>query len=84
MKGASKRGRGPWRCRLAAPIRSSQSEDGFRDIGLVLLSFGGAAPADACQRSADARPSIGAMALVLQGLRVRRRGEDDDRGVLES
>ena len=36
-KGASKRGRGPWRCRLAPPIRSSQREDGFRDSGRVLL-----------------------------------------------
>ena len=27
IKGASSRGRGPWRCRLAPPIRESQCEE---------------------------------------------------------
>ncbi len=37
MKGASSRGRGPSRCRLAPPIRSSQREGLIQDRGLVFL-----------------------------------------------
>jgi hypothetical protein len=55
MKGAPSRGRRPWRCRLAPPILSSQREGWISGRWPCASEAGGAgaAPQNACQRSAD-------------------------------
>lgn len=55
MKGASKRGRRPWLCRLAPPIRSFRREEWIRDSGLVVHFDAGGAGAVNKVRPVDER-----------------------------